>query len=62
MKFLLLALGLYSAGGGFYFGISTGNLESAILWFWLAFLLLFVGLLLAVIDLVPKLRKKFRHR
>jgi hypothetical protein len=62
MKLLLLALGLYSAGGGFYFGITTGNFESVILWFGLSFLLLFAGLLLAVIELLPKLRKNFRHR
>jgi hypothetical protein len=58
MKLLLVILGLWSAGCGFYFGILTDNQVATMLGFGMAFLLLFVALLLAVAELPSVIRKR----
>lgn len=58
MKSLLLGLGLWSAGCGFYFGLVTGNEVATMLGFGMAFLLLFVALLITVAELPSVIRKR----
>jgi hypothetical protein len=63
MKTFLLLLGLWSAGCGVYYGLIVEQNQRAFeIGFTLAFLILFVDVLLAVAELPRFIRKRNKRR